>query len=168
LSAIGRTTTMAQGFSAHCRDCAIKASSDLAKRRTASDPARDVLSLSLRERRQRTAAIGGAIPPRGSNTQRMQLCGLSKVRPISCSGCPAFHRHQTSFFSIAESPIVFLARYNTTFREQTYSRWCCIDLLRTPRFLGPTLLEISGNPTSRDLGTVDWEYLPYLQKAYAN
>jgi len=25
---------------------------------------------------------------------------------------------------------VSLASYNTTFREQTYIRWCCIDLLR--------------------------------------
>src|SRR5580692_4480219 len=44
------------------------------------------------------------MPPRGNNTERMQLCGLSKARPISCSDCPAFHRLQTSRFSIAESP----------------------------------------------------------------
>src|SRR5271163_3490660 len=25
---------------------------------------------------------------------------------------------------------------NTTFREQTYIRWCCIDLLRSPRLSG--------------------------------
>src|SRR5215472_13658577 len=44
------------------------------------------------------------MPPRGSNTARMQLCGLSKARPISCSVCPAFQRLQTSRFSIEESP----------------------------------------------------------------
>src|SRR5450631_309833 len=42
--------------------------------------------------------------PFGNNTERMQLCGLSKARPISCSDCPAFHRLQTSRFSIAENP----------------------------------------------------------------
>ena len=28
---------------------------------------------------------------------------------------------------------VSLVSYNTTFREQTYIRWCCIDRLRSPR-----------------------------------
>src|SRR5713101_4294695 len=27
---------------------------------------------------------------------------------------------------------VYLASYNTTFREKIYIRWCCIDLLRPP------------------------------------
>src|ERR1700730_17723804 len=31
---------------------------------------------------------------------------------------------------------VYLVSYNTTFREQTYIRWCCIDLLRPPRRSG--------------------------------
>ena len=31
---------------------------------------------------------------------------------------------------------VSLASYNTTFREQTYIRWCCIDPLRPPRLSG--------------------------------
>src|ERR1700678_916675 len=53
--------------------------------------------------RERRRAAGG-IPPRGNNTARMQLCGLSKARPISCSDSPAFQRLQTSRFSIAESP----------------------------------------------------------------
>jgi hypothetical protein len=58
-------------------------------------------SVSASRERRRAA---GAMPPRGNNTERMQLCGLSKARPISCSDCPAFHRLQTSRFSIAESP----------------------------------------------------------------
>jgi len=53
--------------------------------------------------RERRRAKGG-MPPRGSNTARMQLCGFSKARPISCSVCPAFQRIQTSRFSLAESP----------------------------------------------------------------
>jgi hypothetical protein len=46
---------------------------------------------------------------RGNNTERMQLSGLSKARPISCSDCPAFQRLQTSHFSIAETQTVSLA-----------------------------------------------------------
>jgi len=60
-------------------------------------------SASVSASRERRRASGG-MPPRGSNTERMQLWGLSKARPISCSDCPAFHRFQTSRFSIAESP----------------------------------------------------------------
>jgi hypothetical protein len=44
------------------------------------------------------------VVPRGNNKHRMELCGLSKARPISCCDCPAFHRHHMSLFSIAESP----------------------------------------------------------------
>ena len=31
----------------------------------------------------------------GNKKHRMELCGLSKTRPISCSDSPAFHRRQT-------------------------------------------------------------------------
>src|ERR1700722_207306 len=66
---------------------------------------REISSRSARVRargdRRRAA---GPIPPRGYNTDRMQLCSLPKARPISCSDCPAFQRFQTSPFSIAESP----------------------------------------------------------------
>jgi len=60
-------------------------------------------SASVSASRERRRAAGG-MPPRGNNTERMQLGGLSKARPISCSDCPAFHRLQTSRFSIAENP----------------------------------------------------------------
>src|SRR4029077_14620382 len=60
-------------------------------------------SASVSANRERRRAAGG-MPPRGNNTARIQLCGLSKRRPISCSDCPAFQRLQTSRFSIAESP----------------------------------------------------------------
>src|SRR5271163_490881 len=58
-------------------------------------------TVSAKRERRRSA---GEIPPRGNNTARMQLCGLSKARPISCNDCPAFQRLQTLRFSIAESP----------------------------------------------------------------
>src|SRR5690242_18888655 len=60
-------------------------------------------SARVRARRDRRRAAG-LIPPRGNNTERMQLCSLPKARPISCSDCPAFQRFQTSSFSLAESP----------------------------------------------------------------
>src|ERR1700723_1772124 len=60
-------------------------------------------SATVSAQRERRRSAGG-IPPPGNNTARMQLCGLSKARPISCSDCPAFQRLQTSRFWIAESP----------------------------------------------------------------
>src|SRR5215475_5490990 len=60
-------------------------------------------SASVSASRERRRATGG-MPPRGSNTARIELCGLPYARPISCSVCPAFQRLQTSRFSIEESP----------------------------------------------------------------
>jgi hypothetical protein len=80
----------------------------------------------------------GGMPPRGNNTERMQLCGLSKARPISCSDCPAFHRLQTSRFSIAESPNRYPGLMPTPpYTQQTYIRWCCIDPSNAPVLMGP-------------------------------
>jgi len=66
---------------------------------------REISSRSVRvsTSRERRRARGG-MPPRGSNTARMQLCGLSNARPISCSVCPTFQLLQTPRFSIAEIP----------------------------------------------------------------
>jgi len=85
----------------------------------------------VRATRERRRTAGG-IPPRGNNKQRMEVCRLSKARPISCSVSPAFHRLQISLFSIADSPNRLPGFINTTFRELTYIRWCCIDPLRPP------------------------------------
>ena len=65
--------------------------------------ARCLLAQSVSASCERRRARGG-MPPRGNNKQRMELCGLSKARPISCSDCPAFQRLQMSRFSIPESP----------------------------------------------------------------
>ncbi len=46
----------------------------------------------------------GRIPPRGNNKHRIELCGLSKARPISCSDCPDFQRLQILLFSATENP----------------------------------------------------------------
>jgi hypothetical protein len=129
MGSIGRTATVARNLPAHRRGRSIEVSGHLTKRRTGSNPSRDIFSLSQGSaRRQRRRAAGG-IPPRVNNKHRMELCGLSKARPISCSDCPAFHRYQMLLFSIAESPNRFPGLIHTTFREQTYTRWCCIDRL---------------------------------------
>ena len=92
-------------------------------------------SARVRARRDRRRAAG-RIPPRGNNTDRMQLCSLPKARPISCGDCPAFQRSQTSPFSIAESPNRFPGLMPTPpfAKKQIYIRWCCIDLSNAPRY----------------------------------
>jgi hypothetical protein len=109
MGAIGRTATVATNLPAHCGGRPIQSPGNLSKRRIGKSEAipREMSSrsASVSASRERRRAAGG-MPPRGNNTERMQLCGLSKARPISCSDCPAFHRFQTSRFSIA---IVVLA-----------------------------------------------------------
>src|ERR1700734_412311 len=99
---------------------------------------REISSRSARVRargdRRRAA---GPIPPRGYNTDRMQLCSLPKARPISCSDCPTFQRFQTSPFSIAESPNLFPGLMPTPpFQNERFIRWCCIDLSNGPDLSG--------------------------------
>src|SRR5579864_8908328 len=86
-------------------------------------------------RRDRRRAMG-AIPPRGNNKERMQLCSLPKARPISCSDCPAFHRLQTSHFSVAESPNRLPGLMSHHLRRADLHQWCCIDLSNAPRLSG--------------------------------
>ena len=94
-------------------------------------------SASVSASRERRRAAGG-MPPRGNNTERMQLCGLSKARPISCSDCPAFHRLQTSRFLDRRKPksLSLPSCQHHLYTEQTYIRWCCIDPSNAPRLSG--------------------------------
>ncbi len=104
--AIGRTATMARNGHARLTVEAARSSRRAISRSGESEAIPREMSsrsASVSASRERRRAAGG-MPPRGNNTERMQLCGLSKARPISCSDCPAFHRLQTSRFSIAESP----------------------------------------------------------------
>src|SRR3989442_9254416 len=66
----------------------------------------------------------------------MELCGLPKARPIVCNDCPAFQRHHRSACCTAESLTRFPWAINTTFEEQIYTRWCCIDPLNAPYPVG--------------------------------
>src|SRR5882672_4742276 len=93
------------------------------------------------------------MPPRGSNTERMQLCGLSKARPISCSDCPAFHRFQTSRFSIAENPNRCPGLMPT---PPLHSRLTSDGVASTCRMhrgnrTNKVILHMYGNPTCRPL-----------------
>src|SRR5580765_8122072 len=59
----------------------------------------------------------------------MTPCALPQALPISCKDCPAFQRLHMSFRCCSESLNRLLNVINTTFREMTYIRWCCIDQL---------------------------------------
>jgi hypothetical protein len=104
MGTIGRTATMAT-TSRHTEEAARSRPRAISRSGEPEAIPREMSSRSARvsANRERRRAAGG-IPPRGNNTARMQLCGLSKTRPISCSDCPALQRLQTSRFSIAESP----------------------------------------------------------------
>ncbi len=103
----------------------------------------------VRARRERRRTAGG-IPPRGNNKQRMELWGLSKARPISCSVCPAFHRRQISVFCDRRKPKPFPWPHTTPpLKSRSYIRWCCIDLLRPPA-LPDMWIQVSGNGVNRE------------------
>src|ERR1700745_1209826 len=62
----------------------------------------------------------------------MELCGLPKARPITCSDCPAFQRLHSSVRCVAESATRFPWVIHTTFVQKFYIRRCCADPLRPP------------------------------------
>src|SRR5258707_15382278 len=62
---IRRTATMTHNFPAHGRSNPLQAFSDLANRRTGSEPSRDFLALTQREREERP-------PPRRRNKQSLR------------------------------------------------------------------------------------------------
>jgi hypothetical protein len=104
MGAISQTSAVARNLPAQRRGCSIQ-SSRISRSGNPEASPRDTSSRSARvsasRERQRAA---GEMPPRGNNKHRIELCGLSKARPISCSDCPAFHRLQILFFSTAENP----------------------------------------------------------------
>jgi len=77
--------------------------------RTGSQPARDFLALTQREREERTPPYCRNNPTVTRHQARMDECSLPKARPISCNGLPAFQRRHTSLFCAAESPTFSLA-----------------------------------------------------------
>src|SRR4249920_2190467 len=66
----------------------------------------------------------------------MEVCGLSKARPIVCNDSPAFQRRHTSARCATESSTYFPCVINTTPGRKIYIRWCCIDLLNAPDLSG--------------------------------
>src|SRR6266852_5025878 len=63
----------------------------------------------------------------------MDVCGLSKARPMVCNDSPAFQRRHTSVRCATESSTRFPWAIDTTFEKKIHIRWCCIDPLRPPR-----------------------------------
>src|SRR5580698_1985994 len=59
----------------------------------------------------------------------MTCWSLPSARPIAFNDCPAFHRLHISARWAEESFHRLACIMNTTFRGETYIRWCCIDQL---------------------------------------
>jgi hypothetical protein len=120
MRSIGGTATMAGDLPAHRGGSSIHAFGYLTNRRAGSDP-REISSRSARVRaRRERRRTTGAIPPRGNNKQRMEVCGLSKARPISCNDCPDFHRFQISVLCVGESLDRFRWVINTILKQQIF------------------------------------------------
>ena len=153
LGTIGRTATMASYLPAHGGGRSIQASRYLTNRGTRSDPSRDVLSLATVSATGERRRSAGGIPPRGNNTARMQLCGLCKARPISCSDCPVFQRLQTSRFSIAESPNLIPRLMPTPPLQRRLTLDGVASTYRMRRIYrrSEVLLHMDGNATNREL-----------------
>src|SRR6478672_1292148 len=102
----------------------------------------------------------------------MTPCALPQALPISCKDCPAFQRLHMSFRCCSESLNRLLNVINTTFKEMTYSRWCCIDRLSrhvlpvTGSFPSGPQKPFTANPVCRvgssvipvQTGAVQWLY----------
>src|SRR6202011_6289806 len=132
---INRTTTMALRFSAHCRSRSLEVSGNLTDRRTGSEPPRYILALCKSE--CETGAMTGC---RGNPTARQQQTANGSMWLVK--GAPNLMQRLSRLPSAPDVTLpqkaqtVFLASYNTTFKEQIYNRWCCIDLLRPPALPG--------------------------------
>jgi hypothetical protein len=129
IGSILRTASMTCDLAAHCRRNSIQAFSYLANRRTASEPSRDLLALTQREREERAPPDRRNKPTVTRRQTTMDECSLPKACPILCNESPAFQRRHTSLFCAAESPNRFPWIINTTFSEKIYIRWCCVDRL---------------------------------------
>src|ERR1700687_409343 len=82
---------------------------------------REMSSRSARARARRDLRrAAGANPPRGNKKWRMDVCGLSNTRPISCSDCPDFHRFHISVFCAAESLERFLRVIDTILKLKIF------------------------------------------------
>ena len=120
-------------FPTHRGGRPIQSSSNLTYWRTGSKPSRYILSLCQGERETRAT----------TSWREKSFREVTTNSECSCVACQRRDRsHATTVRpSIAarlrSSPTqkiqtAFLASYDTTFSEQTYIRWCCVDSLRPP------------------------------------
>src|SRR5580700_4256975 len=82
----------------------------------------------------------------------MTCWSLPSARPIAFNDCPAFQRLHISARWAEESFHRLACIMDTTFRGETYIRWCCIDQLTGTRFrkLAPTDAEFPKIPFSQE------------------
>jgi len=136
MGAISQTSAVARNLPAQRRGCSIQ-SSRISRSGNPEASPRDTSSRSARvsasRERQRAA---GEMPPRGNNKHRIELCGLSKARPISCSDCPAFHRLQILFFSTAENPNRFPSLMQHHLQRAALYQMVLRRLIETTRLIG--------------------------------
>ena len=139
--AIGRTATMARNLPAHGGGRAELSRRAISRSGESEAIPREMSSrsASVSASRERRRAAGG-MPPRGNNTERMQLCGLSKARPISCKRLSRLPpAPNVTLLTIAESPNrCHCPHANTTFTQQTLHQMvlhrpveCTADFTRT-------------------------------------
>src|SRR5580704_11282374 len=69
----------------------------------------------------------------------MTCWSLPSARPIAFNDCPAFQRLHISARWAEESFHRLACIMNTTFRGETYIRWCCIDQLNRHDLSRPSL-----------------------------
>src|ERR1700691_3498782 len=137
MGTIGRSATMASDLPAHGGGRSIQASRYLTNRGTRSDPSGDVLSLRHGKRPSRAAAECWSNP-----SARQQHSANTAVRLVKSA--PNLMQRLSC---LPAAPNVTLldrrkpkphpsSHANTTFTEQIYIRWCCIDLSNAPRQSG--------------------------------
>src|ERR1700722_8257763 len=133
MGTIGRTPTMASDLPAHGGGRSIQTSRYLTNRGTASDPSRYVLS--LRQGEHQAPAVTSS---RGNAAPRQQHGANAAVWLVKSA--PNLMQRLSR---LPAAPNVTLldrrkpkphpsSHANTTFTEQIYIRWCCIDLSNAP------------------------------------
>src|SRR6202167_2976133 len=134
MGTIGRTATMASYLPAHGGGRSIQTSRYLTNRGTRSYPSREVLSLREGERQSRAAAERWSNPSARQQHSANATVGLVKNAPNlmqRLSGLPA--APNVTLLNHRKPKPHPWSHANTTFTEQIYIRWCCIDLSNAPR-----------------------------------
>src|SRR5580658_2391978 len=136
---IGRPATRASDLPAHGGGRSIQASRYLTNRGTRSDPSRDVLSLRHGERPSRAAAECWSNPSARQQHRANTAVRLVQSAPNLMQRLSRLPAAPNVTLLDRRKPKPHLSSHaNTTFTEQIYIRWCCIDLSNAPPQSGIT------------------------------